>query len=127
MNFIIVENKTVDIDYNSFEEEYLNSTIMNEELRVKYGLSKHEFTKLTQKIKQRIGVKRRPNLAAKHYYEHCNAWVIHRKINGELYYFGRIPFSMGSEVLNKALNICEKNNWDCNICRPLIEELKQCN
>lgn len=127
MNFVVIENKQSEIDVNSFEEEYLNSDIMNEDLRVKYGLSKLEFRKLTQKIKQKVGINRRPNITAKYYYKHCNAWVIHRKINGELIYFGRIPFEMGEDTLNQALKICERHNWDCTLCRPLIQELKQCN
>jgi|GEM_PF-5242315 hypothetical protein len=127
MNFVVIENKESNVDMGSFEDEYLHSTIMNEELRVKYGLSKLEFRNLTQKIKERLGVSRRPNVAAKYYYVHCNAWVIHRKINGELVYYGRIPFSMGEETLNQALQICEANNWECEKCKKLIRELKQCN
>lgn len=127
MNFIVIENKPLELDYLSFEDEYLHSDIMNEDLRVKYGLSKLEFRKITQRIKQKVGVSRRPNISAKYYYCHNNAWVIHRKIDGELIYFGRIPFGLGEDVLNQALSICELNKWDCTICKPLIKELKQCN
>jgi hypothetical protein len=122
--FRVIENKGLDIDLDSFEEEYLHSDIVNETLRIKYNLSKKQFSELTNEIKNRLGVTRRPNLTAKHYYINNDAWVIHRRIGGVLYYYGRIPFSMGKNILFKALLLCEENNWDCELCRKAIKELK---
>lgn len=127
MNFVVIEDKQLNMDTNSFEEEYLNSDIMNEELRVKYGLSKLEFRNITQQIKKKMGITRRPNLSAKYYYENNNAWVINRRFDGVLYYYGRIPFHMGFDMLLEALRICEENDWEFETCSHLIKELKKCN
>lgn len=124
MNFTIVENAESNLNVKDFEEEYLHSSIMNEELRVKYDLSKKNFQKITQEIKDRHGYSKRPTINGKHYHSHNGGWVISRKQNQKLRYYGRIPHSMGEECLNKALELCEENNWDYEKSKKAIQELK---
>lgn len=124
MNFTVVENAEVNINFKAFEDEYLHSNILNEDLRVKYSLSKKNFQELTREIKNKYGYSKRPTINGKHYYRHNGGWVISRKQNQKLIYYGNIPLYMGEDVLNKALELCESHNWDIESSKKAIRELK---
>jgi len=124
MNFRILSNVPLDIDEEAFEAEYLHTTISNDDLRKKYELSKKQFSEITQRIKKKHGLPRRPNTFGKHYYFNGYGYVISIIRNGKKLYMGLVHTE---KLAKKCVNICDELNWEVDKCRPVIEELKQCN
>ena len=125
MNFKIIEGHYDDDFsdiYTDFEKEYLNTKITNPELRSKYGLSRASFSKLVRKIKKNNDIDHRPR-HGKYYFIRNNQWVIHRRQNGVLNYFGCVHVKRGEETLKKALQICDDLNWEVESCREEIKKL----
>lgn len=124
MEFNIIENYVREIDEDSFEDDYLNATLTNHELRKKYDLSVRLFKELTDKIKAKHGLSVRPRRDnAKHYYPGDYGQYIRIVIDNEIRYMGMVPTE---ELAKKAVSICEKLNWDTEKCKCAIWELKSC-
>lgn len=125
MNFTIVDGYTDTFDeiYTDFERDYLTTSITCDELRRKYDLSKKKFSKLTRMIKQDKNLAKRP-VSSKNYYRHCDgAYIISKKIDGKVVYFGRVSTE---ELAKRCVEICNMLEWDLDICRSVIWEMKQC-
>ena len=127
MKFRVIdgEDKTFEDIYNDFEKEYLTSRITNDDLRRKYELSKKDFLNLTRLIKSNKGLSRRPR-RTKYYYSTHHGFTLAKKINGKVRYGGWIPISK-KYLLQEAVQICEKLEWNSEKCKEAIKELKRCN
>lgn len=123
MNFRILSNVQLEINEEEFEAEYLYTNISNDDLRKKYELSKKQFSEITQSIKKKHDLPRRPNTFGKHYYFNGYGYVISIIKNKQKLYMGLVHTE---ELAQKCTKICDELNWEVDKCRPIIEELKQC-
>lgn len=128
MNFRVIDGTYEDTScFNDFEKDYLNPNIPNKELKQKYQISKGMFKNWTKIIRDKHGIRRKP-VPAKYYHTNGNNYVITKWIDGDIKYFGRIPFSLGKSALFEAIQICKDMDWDCEACRIAIKEFKNaCN
>lgn len=124
MNFKIVDGceKTFEDIYDDFEQEYLHTTILNDDLRKKYELSKKDFTRLTRLVKENNRIEKRPT-SKKGFYKSNHGFNLSKKINGKIHYGGWIPESQKG-LLQEAVEICENLKWDSEKCKKAIKELK---
>ena len=127
MKFNIIDgyDKTFEDIYDDFEDEYLHSNILNEDLRKKYELSKKDFSRLCQLIKSNNGLSKRPS-HARHYYKTHHGFNLAKKVDGEIRYGGWLPTSK-AYLLSEAVKLCEKLSWDSEKCKIAVKELKKCN
>jgi len=124
MNFRIVEGVQDDFSniYDDFERDYLDTALINDELRKKYDLSKKNFQKLSSEVKQKHGLKKRPSRPI-YYYKHNTGYYISKKIDGKRHYIGHVPTE---ELAIHAVEVCKMLNWNVVTCRLAVKELKQC-
>lgn len=124
MNFNIIEGDYDNFSgiYDDFEKDYLTTPIKNNALKKKYDLSERQLKELCREVKAKNGLSSRPRHRNSDVsvYRNKHSWTI-TKEDG---YFGSIPLRCGEKVLNKAINICKKYNWDESICQEKIKELK---
>ena len=126
-NFRVVEDKRRSFDdiYDDFKEDYLNSSMKNEEIRLKYQLTYGEFRLLAKQIKSEVNLshRNRRDKKGKYYYKYHSGFSIQKRINGNTVYLGSVPTK---EMAEEAIKICEKLNWQINKCKLAIWELKLC-
>ena len=108
-----------------FTQDYLHSSMKNEEIRLKYDLSHGEFKSLAKQVKSEAGLSHRNDTKHKgrYYYPYSHGFIIQKRIDGRNIYFG----SVGTlELAKKAVEVCEKLHWKVQECRLAIWELKLC-
>ena len=120
LNFNVVESAYVDIDsiYNDFQTDYLESTISNPDLRVKYNLSHKEFWDLTREIKDNLGLKKRPSVSyPKYYYKVKRGYIIKKRYGLDDVYIGWVKTE---ELAIQMVELCKKALWDVDVCRDIV-------
>jgi len=124
MNFRVVDGGDDDFSniFDDFEQDYLAYNITNDELRKKYDLSKKKFARISQLVKTKHGLSKRP-IPCKNYYKHDTGYYIAKMIDGKHQYLGHAPTK---EMAIRAVDKCKELDWDIEKCKIAIVELKQC-
>jgi len=126
MNFRIIEGDYADLDsiHDEFCEDYLFSTeLSNVEIRKKYGLTVGEFEEFCRIVKKEFGFTRRPHgNYGKYYYKKKNGWVIQKKINGVVTYFGYVP---SEKIAKELVRLCVLAGWEITICCEMVRNWRR--
>ena len=127
MNFHLVEGKYESIaidELSDFERDYLNSELNSTEVREKYGLSRKQYSLITQRIRDKYGLLRKPYAQSKHFYQQGNRWHIIKTIKNKRIRFGSLPADVFSkEDMEIIIEKCKKMQWNVDKCMNLIESL----
>lgn len=119
MNFHLVENQYV--DWGKIEEDFTNqylwSSISNEDLRKQYNMSHGEFRRYCKYVRDKHGLNRRPfwkhrSGGVKYYYQTKNGFVILKRDGDKNIYFGFVPTE---EVAMKVVEMCKQTLWDIGV------------
>lgn len=111
-------------DLLNFELDYLNSEMKSVEVRKKYGLSKRQYSIVSQKIRDKYGLLRRPYAQSKHFYQQGNRWIIIKTNRKERVYIGSLPVDVFSKSdVEGIVEKCKELSWDIDECTNLIEIL----
>lgn len=65
MNFTIVENYEVSVDYEEFKKDFMSMEYTNIELRKKYDLSPNKYKEYSKKVCTDLGISRKPKAIPK--------------------------------------------------------------
>ena len=129
MNFNIVEGDyevLSDEELSAFEADYLNSEMTSVEVRLKHGLSKKQYSRISKEIRERHGLLRRPYAQSKHYYKQGNRWIIIKTNKMERIYLGSLPCSVYTKTdVESIVRICKKMFWNIDKCVELIQVLSE--
>ena len=129
MNFNIIEGQASRLsadDFEAFKWDYLNSEMTTHEVRLKYGLSKKEYSKITNEIRKELGIRCRPHTRAKNYYKNGNRWDIVRTNNYHTRHYGSLRCEHFSEKdMKKIIKKCRKMNWEYTSCTKYINGLRK--
>ena len=82
MNFNVVDGTDEILPrekLSAFEADYLNSELKSVEVRMKYGLSKRQYSEITREIRERYGLIRRPYAQSKHFYQWGNGGITSKR------------------------------------------------
>ena len=116
MNFNVVSGDYSILSEDKFDEfkaDYLNSDLSSNEVRLKWNLSKKQYSRVTKKIREELGLLKRPYRESKHYYENKTCWSIIKHINQEKVYFGSVSKSKYSEDdVKQIVAHCKSLDWD---------------
>ena len=120
MKFRIVEGVETDYDaiYDDFKEDYLHTSQSNKDIRRKFDLSQKDFAIMADRVKEDEGISYRPIMNAKYYYRKGNRFVISKKFNNEVTYFGIVPTE---EIAIRIVEVCKKHNWDIPKCKEIVK------
>lgn len=125
MNFNVIDGTDVilpDELFPRFETDYLESHLTSVEVRKKYNLSKKQYSILTQKIRDKYGLLKRPYPNCKHYYRQGNRWVVKKTIEGEIIYFGSLPIDVfNADEMDCIVEKCKEMHWNIDKCKELLE------
>ena len=128
MNFNIVEGEYEILSKDllqSFELDYLNSELKSVEVRAKYGLSKKQYSTITQKIREKYGLLRRPYSQSKHFYQQGNRWIIIKTNRKERVVIGTLPADVFSkDDVKEIVQKCKDLLWDIDRCAELLQVLE---
>jgi hypothetical protein len=94
--------------YHDFEEDYQNTDYTAADLKKKYGYN--HYRRLYKEYMERGGKTRLPG---KYYSfdKSSNQWVIYKRVNGKMRYFGSFETEEEAKVRVKEL---KENNWNKN-------------
>lgn len=127
MKFNIIEGNSSRLseeEYNSFVEDYLESNLTSNEVRLKYNLSTKEYAQLTKKIREQQGISSRPYPNCRYFYKQHNRWQIIKTVNHQRLCFGSLPVSEFSEEdMEEIINTLKEMEWDFVLCEQYITEL----
>ena len=129
MNFKLIENSYIDWEsiHKDFAEDYLNTTLTNDEIREKYGMTHNEFRKGCNIVKKENNIRRRPfwkhrENSAKYYYKLSNGYMISKRIGEEQVYLGFVP---SLEIAKIMVCMCEKVAWDIATCKSYCKNWRE--
>ena len=129
MNFNLIENSYVDWNKieDEFTEDFLKSSISNQELRLKYDMTHGEFKDCCNIVKSKYGLSRRPFWkhrvgSPKYYYKVDHGFIIMKRIDGVNTYFGFVPSLKVAEILVK---MCENALWNVDVCKDFIRNWRE--
>ena len=107
--------------FPDFEADYLNSELKSIEVRRKYGLSKKQYSEITQVIRDKYGLLRRPYAQSKHYYLQGKRWIIIKTNKKERVYIGSLPADVFSkEDIEIIVETCKELAWDIDRCTEYL-------
>ena len=125
MNFNVVDgtDEILPVELlSSFEEDYLNSELKSVEVRLKYGLSKRQYSEITRDIREKYGLLRRPYAQSKHFYQQGNRWIIIKTNRRERVYIGSLPVDVFSKSDVEAIvERCKEMAWNIDECMNLLQ------
>ena len=108
----------------AFEADYLNSELKSVEVRMKYGLSKRQYSEITRDIREKYGLLRRPYAQSKHFYQQGNRWIIIKTNRRERVYIGSLPVDVFSKSdVECIVEKCKELSWNVDECVNLLEVL----
>lgn len=129
MNFNVIENSYVDWEtiHDEFEHDYLNTTLSNEEIRLKYHMTHGEFKEYRDIIKKENNLSKRPFWKSregtnKYFYKVHSGYIIMKRIKGTQIYFGYVPSATIAEIIVKK---CEAARWNVPICKEIVHNWRK--
>lgn len=127
MNFNVVDGTDEFLSKEkmaAFEEDYLNSELKSNDVRLKYGLSKRQYSEIAQQIRDKYGLIRRPYAQSKHFYQQGNRWIIIKTNRRERVYIGSLPVDVFSKSdVECIVEKCKELSWNVDECVNLLEVL----
>jgi hypothetical protein len=125
MNFNVVDGTDEILPrekLSAFEADYLNSELKSVEVRMKYGLSKRQYSEITREIRERYGLIRRPYAQSKHFYQWGNRWHIIKTNKRERVYIGSLPTDVFSKSdIEAIVEKCKELAWNVDECMNLLQ------
>ena len=129
MNFTTVEgqySRLSEENYDDFKQDYLHSELTTHQVREKWRLSKKEYSSLTKKIREELGIKCRPSTIAKNFYKIGNNWHILKTIDHQTIFYGSLSCKIYSEKdLVGIVKRLKEWNWNYELCRAYLSELEE--
>lgn len=122
MNFNIIEKESVVITdelYDEIKQEYVFSELTVEEIRKKHNLTHIDWKNLSNRIRNELGVKGRPQANARHYYRVGDKWRIIKWVDGKTVHIGEV--SCSEQVVKMIVKLCQSANWDIDECKKIVK------
>lgn len=111
MNFRIIENYNEDKLYEDFKRDFINPEVTQKDIKEKYDMGNGKYAKLRKRVCGELGLKRKPSKPniRKHIIKYYDKWVIRKKIDGDLKYFGTFKNFEDAQKVRDELVKC---GWD---------------
>ena len=130
MNFELIESKYVDWNkiHEDFSDDFLFSSLSNEEIRIKYDMTHKEFKEFTNIVKSENNITRRPywklrnNKGVNYYYKCKCGFQIRKRIGGQDVYLGIVPSELDAR---KIVQLCINASWNIEVCKKIIDNWKK--
>ena len=122
MKFNIIEKESVVITdelYDEIKQEYVFSELTVEEIRKKHNLTHIDWKNLSNRIRNELGVKGRPQANARHYYRVGDKWRIIKWVDGKTVHIGEV--SCSEQVVKMIVKLCQSANWDIDECKKIVK------
>ncbi len=128
MEFKVIDGTSpllTEIEFKSFREDYLTSDMTTNDVRLKYGLSKKQYSDITKKIREEEGIDCRPYSRAKHFYKHNGRWYVIKTTKKERIYFGSLPcIDFSKQDMEQIVKKMAKMRWEYTRCKEFLQCLR---